>query len=91
MRVAERNIWVCQDCTFIECNGTSGMDATAEQIAASLEGLERIGPYLAPDFDLETGDGINEYSEKTCHACRTRLSGYRARFARLEETNKESI
>jgi hypothetical protein len=46
-------------------------------------GLTRLGPHLVPDYDSETGDGIEEFAHKTCACCGSRLAGGYHRFAVL--------
>lgn len=46
-------------------------------------GLAKLGPNLVPDFDSETGDGINEFSWRGCDCCGSTLGGGRHRFAVL--------
>lgn len=51
-----------------------------EQITA---GLTRLGPGLVPDFDDETGKGIEEFSTSPCGCCETKLYGSRHEFVVL--------
>lgn len=83
MKVIQDDLWLCQDCTFVACNGSRGIELQDPE--ATLKGLASLGPHLVPDFDSETGDGLEEFSRRGCDACKTRLHGYHARFAILGE------
>lgn len=74
-----------------EAPGRGELRPGAKERAAEVDdGLKRLGPNLVPDFDTETGDGINEFSWRPCSCCRTSLGGSRHRFAVLGEvTNGE--
>lgn len=53
------------------------------------QGLERLahgGCQVVPDFDSDTGEGVEEFSWAPCDCCQTRLGGSRHRFATLHET-----
>ena len=58
----------------------SGADLRMAEIVA---GLEKLGPHLVPDYDSETGKGIDEFSSRPCGCCGTRLAGERHDFAIL--------
>lgn len=77
-------LWFCQDCTIAECNGDySGMnEATEREVRAGLAELCKAG-HLAPNFDSNAGEGLEEFSRRDCDACGTHLAGYRARFAQF--------
>jgi hypothetical protein len=83
MRVIEDNIWLCQDCTQVACNGLYGIEISEQQATATVHGLSKLGAHLVPDFDSDTRVGIRECSGRACQACQTVLTGYRARFAML--------
>jgi hypothetical protein len=86
MRVKQDDLWLCQDCTFVACNGESGEPVSSfADIERTRQGLEKLGRHLVPDFDSNTADGLREFSSVPCAACDTSLAGYRARFAVLEE------
>ena len=81
MEVKISDLWLCQDCLFAAVNGDMPEDpATAEKVS---KGLAALGPHLVPDFDSETGSGINEFSWRTCDCCNSPLGGSRHRFAVL--------
>lgn len=84
MRIVRDDLWLCADCTQVACNGISGMaiegTPRAEEVA---RGLKKLGPYLAPAFDSNTGEGILEFSSIPCAACKEWRGGYRAEFATL--------
>jgi hypothetical protein len=82
VRVIEDELYLCVDCTIATNNGDySGMDA--EQEKATRDGLTKLGPYVVCNFDSETGDGLEQFSNTPCAACETTLAGYRARHAQL--------
>lgn len=84
MRVDRSDIWVCNDCLFAAYNGDlSG--AREQDIPAVEAGLARLGPYLVPDFNSNTGEGIKDHSLGRCDCCGSRLHGQRHRFAVLGE------
>jgi hypothetical protein len=83
LKVIEDNLWLCSDCTQVACNGPHGVQLENEK--DTLDGLANLGPHLVPDFDSETGDGIEEFSRRICESCNTTLAGYKARFAQLGE------
>jgi hypothetical protein len=83
MNVELRDLYLCSDCTQIACNGPSGMDTSPRDLDTLVRAVAKLGPYLVPDFDSESGDGIREFSRIPCDSCRTQLAGYRARFAIL--------
>lgn len=82
MKVKADNIWLCSDCTQVACNGTHGVELLNPE--ATTQGLAKLGPYLVPNFNSETGDGIRNFSNRICESCGTSLAGYRAKFATLE-------
>ena len=83
MKVIQDNLWLCSDCTQVACNGPHGVQLENEK--ATLDGIAKLGAHLVPDFDSETGDGIEEFSRRACRSCGTTLVGYKARFALLGE------
>jgi hypothetical protein len=83
MRIIADDIWLYSDCTQVACNGPHGVELENER--ATLAGLANLGPHLVPDFDSETGDGIEEFSRRVCRSCGTTLVGYKARFAQFGE------
>lgn len=77
------DLWLCQDCVVADCNGDYvGMsEERANEVREGLRQLaERHGGKLVPDFDSHSGDGIREFSWRSCDACGTHLGGYRARY-----------
>jgi hypothetical protein len=87
VRIERDNLYLCTDCTLVACNGSHGADIEPEQLERTETGLANLGAHLVPDFDSETGDGLETFSRVPCDACGTRLCGYRARFASLGEEN----
>lgn len=58
-----------------------------ERMAEIVAGLEALGPHLVPDFDSETGKGIDEFSTRPCGCCGSKLYGGRHDFAILGEAS----
>jgi len=90
MKVVKDDIWVCPDCLQAAVNGDlSGLDndpETADARAKAInEGLAAFGPHLVPDFDTESGEGISEFSRRSCDGCGDHHHGGRHRFAVLGE------
>ena len=90
MKVERDDLWLCDDCTLYAVNDDlSGIDyylsgKEAEKRRKEVtKGVHALGKHLVPDFDSETGDGIEEFSRTACDACGTRLAGGRHRFATL--------
>jgi hypothetical protein len=90
MRVIQDDLWLCTDCLFVAVNGDySGLDyyytpeESAKKRAAIDTGLSKLGTNLSSDFDSETGEGINEFSNTPCACCGAGLAGSRHRFAIL--------
>ncbi len=91
MEIIQDDLWLCQDCTIYAVNGdTSGIESEKREKRV-VEGVDALGPHLVPDYDSETGDGIDEFSWRQCDACGTRLGGERTRFAVLGETREEPL
>lgn len=92
MRIVRDDLWLCQDCLFAAVNGdVTGLDAhyskdDADRRLKEIEaGLEKLGPCLVPDFDSESGKGVEDFSRRQCDCCGTSLAGDRHRFAVLGE------
>jgi len=85
MQVVKDDLWLCVDCTIVACNGdVSGIDDD-DRVAAVESGLDSLGPHLVPDFDSETGEGHEEFSNRGCDCCDSGLAGEFHRFAILGE------
>src|SRR5208282_5634134 len=89
MEVVQDNLWLCDDCLFAAVNGDySGLDMyynheDAEKRMQEIQaGLKELG-WLTPDFDSETGDGIDSFSSRHCDCCGSNLAGERHRFSVL--------
>lgn len=64
--------------------GRGGLREGAVERAAEIDaGLARLGPHLVPNYDSETGRGINEFSVYPCGCCGSKLHGERHEFAVL--------
>ena len=84
------NLKFCFDCLFAAVNDDYTVldyNYSSEEAAVRMEviqaGLRKWGPHLVPDFDSETGDGIEEFSSAPCDCCGSRLAGERYRFVVL--------
>jgi hypothetical protein len=76
------NYWLCDDCTIAEVNGDySGMsDERAAEVAYAFRRFgAQVGGYLAANFDVDTGDGYEEFWQKKCSICQSG-PGRRHRF-----------
>ncbi len=87
MRITGEVWYMCEECTIGLINGDfSGMDdKTSVMVQNSIDALPQ---WIVPDFDVESGEGIFEFSKMRCDCCRTHLHGSRHRFGRLEMENK---
>lgn len=83
MQVIIDDLWLCVDCLMLACNGDASGIESPERVRECELGLEELGPYLGPDFDSETGEGILEFSWCGCDACGSKLGGTFHRFAVL--------
>ena len=77
-------LWLCQDCTFVECNGALEADAVTDErrqeIDDGLADLHEQGRLL-PDFDSNAEEtGLQDFGRSPCPGCGSPLAGYRARF-----------
>ncbi len=89
MRIIRDNLFLCSDCSAVSCNGPRGLDIPEDRLAEIQSGLASLGPHLVPDFDSETGDGLQEFSSLSCDSCKEWRAGYRARFAILGDDTSE--
>lgn len=92
MKIVRDGIELCEDCLIAACNDDySGLDyylkepEATERMHAIQAGLFRLGRYLVPNFDSETGQGCNDFSMRPCGCCGSRLHGSRHEFAVLGE------
>jgi len=81
MKVIESDIWLCEDCLHAAVNGA--VNDSDEREAAITAGLVELGEHLVPDFNSETGEGHNVFSNCGCECCKSKLGGSRFRFAVL--------
>src|SRR5208282_5813182 len=91
MEVVQDNLWLCEDCLFAAVNDDySGLDMhySPEEAETRMQeiqaGLKELG-WLTPDFDSETGEGIDDFSSRRCDCCGSNLAGERHRFTVLGE------
>ena len=84
MVIIQDDLWLCVDCTILECNGdASGFDSE-ERLEECQEGIAALatdGAHLSSNWDSETGEGIYEFSSCGCDACGSPLAGTMHRFA----------
>lgn len=67
MKVIRDQILLCEDCLFGAVNGEfDAIESDADRLAAVVAGLNKLGPHLVSDFDVETGRGIHDLA----HYCR---------------------
>jgi len=91
MDIVQDNLWLCDDCLFAAVNDDySGLDMhySPEEAETRMQeiqaGLKELG-WLTPDFDSETGEGIDDFSSRRCDCCGSNLAGERHRFTVLGE------
>ena len=97
MEIKRDGIELCDDCTTVAVNGDysifdyhmngRGPEAEAKRDARIAEVdavLAALGPNLVPDFDAETGRGIEEFTWRKCMCCGAG-AGSRHSFAILGE------
>ena len=95
MMFDQRDLWLCTDCVLYAVNDDltsidyhySGKEAD-KRAKEVTKGVHDLGSNLVPDFDSETGEGIEEFSSHRCDACGTRLAGERHRFATLRSLTR---
>lgn len=82
--------WVCVDCYFSHHYGATehdgqwfpGPDPAGSHEPTDREPLARLeGFELADNTDSETGEGIDEFSWRSCDGCGSLLGGSRYRLA----------
>ena len=91
MEVIRDDLWFCDECTLYAVNDDlTGIDYylsgdAAEKRAKEVrKGVHSFGRNLVPDFDSNTGEGLNEFSSRRCDACnQPNAAGARTRFAVL--------
>lgn len=95
MMVDRDDLWLCNDCLFYAVNDDltgidfsySGKEAD-KRVKEVTKGVHSLGRNLVPDFDSETGEGIEEFSSHGCDACGSRLAGELHRFATLRSLTR---
>jgi hypothetical protein len=85
MKIIQDNLVLCSDCMLLaETGDYSFYSANAPKRVEEIKsGLDRLGRNLVCNFDSETGDGVNEFSSRTCDCCNSNLAGTRYRYAVL--------
>lgn len=82
MMKVEREHSLCVDCMVAAVNGDMTGVESDEHVERIRAGLARLGAHLVPDFDAETGRGIDD-SARPCDCCGDRSWGERYAFATL--------
>lgn len=102
MKKIRDDIWLCTDCLFVAVNGdATGLDyhyqpdEAAARLTAIETGLTRLGANLVPDFDSETGKGVETEigawcTKCPCQCCGDKHHGSRHRFAVLGPEDYEA-
>lgn len=97
MIVVQDDLWLCTDCLLAAVNDDyTGLDYHYDEQEADKRmkkiqaGLDELGTHLVPDFDSDTGEGIEEFSRTTCDCCGEWRAGERHRFAVLGEKEEAS-
>lgn len=85
MKIAQDDLWLCDDCLIVAVNGDTAGIESDERVAEVNAGLDRLGSHLVTDFDSETEDGMLSFTWRVCDSCRYGLGGSRHRFAILSE------
>jgi len=80
------NVWVCVDCYFAHHYGAVEIDgewfAGESDTPCDREPLSRLVDCdLADNTDSETGEGIDDFSWRSCSGCGSTLGGSRYRLA----------
>jgi len=85
------DIYVCVDCYFTHHYGAVEHDgrwyAGESDTPCDREPLSRLADWdadIADNTDSETGDGIDEFSWRSCEGCGSTLGGSRYRLAILD-------
>lgn len=92
-KVLGREYWLCVDCLMAAVNGDlTGVEASegfsVEARTADIrQGLARLGE-IYPHFDIDTGEGHEEFSRRGCDCCEAsaNLAGEFHRFVELIDT-----
>ncbi len=92
----KRTVWLCNSCFYPALYDDFKMldyyhsPAEADRMAKVIrEGLSALGPNLIDDYDINSGDGHEEFSSQhECGCCHSRLAGEFHRFAILSQTQE---
>jgi hypothetical protein len=85
------DVWVCTDCYFAHHYGATEVEgqwfAGDSDTPADRQPLARLDGFeLADNTDSETGEGIDEFSWRSCQGCGSTLGGGRHRLAAWQST-----
>ncbi len=88
--------WVCTDCYFAHHYGAHEHEgqwfAGESDTAADREPLCKLEGYeLADNTDSETGEGMDEFSWRSCDGCGSTLGGARYRLAVFERADVPAV
>jgi hypothetical protein len=86
LTIVSTDVWVCTDCCFAHHFGAHEHDgqwfAGESDIAADRQPLVLLEGYeLADNTDSETGEGIDDFSWRSCDGCGSSLGGSRSRLS----------
>lgn len=89
VEVVRDGLWFCDCCVLAAVNGDDSIccdEKHAHQVAAGLDRLTAAdtGGHIVPDYDSETGEGIEEFSWRSCACCDDGKGGSRHRMAVLK-------
>lgn len=91
MRVVRDGLLFCPCCTLMACNGdTCDCGDDPRNHPAGLVGAVGDCTHLVPDFDSESGRGIEDFTWRGCDGCGSHLGGSRHAFAILGEDDHAS-
>ncbi len=76
--------WLCVDCMIYAVNGDlTGIhgEGRCKAVEDGVCRLQEESGNLSSNFDTETGEGFEEFSNRGCDACKSPLAGSFYRFA----------
>lgn len=80
------DVWVCVDCYFAHHYGATKHEgqwfAGESDTACDREPLARLGGFdISDNTDSESGEGVDDFSWRSCGGCGSNLGGSRYRLA----------
>jgi hypothetical protein len=80
-----KELWLCEDCMLAkEYDDLTHIDDYREADRIK-ECVRRLDKRTSNNFDNSSGDGILDFTRKTCDCCHTTLAGPRFRYAVVGE------